>query len=162
MSYLATRSKRLTLYAIIALSAPLTLAIEVALRAALLPPELAELREWFAPTLRPWAWVAAGATVVISAGAIWLTRGFVERSLASPPETPLARRHDRVLDALMTVTSIPQVPSILAAALVMLGADLLPALLSMLVSTAAIGAQGWQVERALTAPCPGVGPGGGV
>jgi ABC-type sugar transport system permease subunit len=137
---------------LIAVSVPIALAIETGFRQlVLLPmigPELHELREFYWPALTDelrraaltrTAWVLVGVTVLAGALGVALLRRAARR------ERDLAELRDRLL----LLTSIPQVPAILATLCFAFGSSLLPVLISMAISTAFVLAQGLVGERLL-------------
>ncbi|MFO7564137.1 MAG: hypothetical protein R6X02_15940 [Enhygromyxa sp.] len=137
---------------LIAASAPLALGIEVALRELVLVPmigaELRELREFFWPaltdelrraTLTQTAWALVGATMLAGGLGVALLRRAARRE----------RERDELRDQLLLLTSIPQVPAVLAILCFAFGSSLPPVLLSMSISTGFVLAQGWVGERLL-------------
>lgn len=137
---------------LIAVSAPLALGIETAFRQLVLVPmigaELRELREFYWPALTDelrraaltqTAWVLVGATVLAGALGVALLRRAARR------QQDLAELRDQLL----LLTSIPQVPAILATLCFVFGSSLLPVLISIAISTAFVLAQGLVGERML-------------
>lgn len=133
---------------LIALSAPLALGIETLFRvhvlARILGPALDEVRTFFSPTTTRVAWLLVGATVVAGFVGIAVTRAVVRKLLHEPDPVQRARR---LTDRTILLTSIPQVPAVLATLCFTAGAQLLPVLLAMLVSTAFVLVQGFVGER---------------
>jgi hypothetical protein len=140
---------------LIAASVPLALGIEAAIRNYLFLPlmgaELQELREFYWPaltdelrraTLTQIAWALVGATSLAGTLGVALLRRTAER------ERDLAKIRDRLL----LLTSIPQVPAILATLCFAFGSSLLPVSICIALSTAFVLAQGLIGERLLTRP----------
>lgn len=139
---------------LIAASAPLALALETLLRNYVLLPmvgaELRELREFFWPELTDElrqtvlthaAWVLVAVTVLAGVLGVVLLRRVARRQ----------RDAAGVRDAVFLLTSIPQVPAILATLCFAFGSRLGPVLVSMAISTAFVLAQGRVGERLLSA-----------
>lgn len=144
------RARRLALTAIIAISAPMSLALESVVRAYVMAPEAEELRQFFSPTLTLVAWGLAAATIPFGIlGAvlrrIWVARLLIQHA-AGELRKPLARL---VLDRFLLSASIPQIPAIAATIVVMLGARMPPAIVAMVGSSAAILVQWVLLERHL-------------
>jgi len=136
---LGHRSRRMMLGAVIAASAPMTLATEHAVRPYVLSPEILELRLWIADPMTDSAWL-----VVWSCGLFVLLAAAVMQRMLKPwwsefgePQPPRSVQR-RFLNVVMISTSIVQAPAILQTFLVMLGADLRPALITMVVTSVAI------------------------
>ena len=137
---------------LIAASAPLALGLETLLRRHLLAPivgpaELAMVRTFLSPTLTAAAWALAPVTVAAGAVGLFALRRTVVRGGS-----------ERVLrDRLLLLTSIPQVPAILATLTFMLGARLAPVLVVMALSTVCVLTMGFvgeaQVRRS-SIPAP--------
>lgn len=137
---------------LIALSAPLALGLETLIRKfVLMPmvgPELAEIREFYWPALTDElrraamtqaAWVLVGVTLVAGVVGVVLLRRAGRRELGV----------GKLRDRLFLLTSIPQVPAILATLCFAFGSALLPVLIGMAISTAFVLAQGFVGERML-------------
>jgi hypothetical protein len=135
---------------LIALSAPLALAIETLFRVHVLGriigPALDEVRSHFSPTTTRVAWVMVGVTVVAGLLGLVATRAAL-RKLAREPDT--AQRMRRLIDRTLLLTSIPQVPAVFATFCFTAGAELLPVLVSMVISTGFVLVQGFGGERVL-------------
>ncbi|MFV8751365.1 hypothetical protein ACNOYE_12540 [Nannocystaceae bacterium ST9] len=133
---------------IIALSAPLALGVETLLRtqvlARILGPELDELREFFSPQTTKVAWLMVGVTGLAGVIGMIVTR-LALRPLAREPDP--AVRAGKLRDRLLLLTSIPQVPAIVATLCFMAGSRLLPVMVAMAVSTAFVLIQGFSGER---------------
>jgi hypothetical protein len=137
---------------LIAVSAPLALGFETALRKLVFVPlmgaELAEIREFYWPELTDqvreamvtqWAWRLVGVTVLAGVLGVLLLRRATRRPLDA----------GAIRDRMLLLTSIPQVPAILATLCFTFGSQLLPVLVSMGISTAFVLAQGILGDRAL-------------
>lgn len=133
----SSRARLHGLLFLVALSTPLAWAFESVLRALVLPPDFERVRAWLAPTLTPWAWVAAGATLAATVLGWWLHRVLARREPRSPrPGLTREQAHARAeLEALMLASSAPQVPAVAATMLFMLGADVVPVAASMVGAT---------------------------
>lgn len=131
----------------IALSAPLALGIETLMRtqviARILGPSLDEVRGFFSPGLTQLAWAMVAATVVAGLLGVVITRIAV-RQIAEPDPTIRARK---LRDRLLLLTSIPQIPAIVATLCFTAGARILPVLIAMAVSTVFVLIQGFTGER---------------
>ena len=137
---------------LIAVSAPLALGLETLLRKLvflpLVGPELREIREFYWPELTDElreamltraAWVLVGVTVLAGiVGVVALRRAARRQRTASA-----------IRDRVFLLTSIPQVPAILATLCFAFGSQLSPVLVSMAISTAFVLAQGIVGERML-------------
>lgn len=141
-----------TVVLLIAVSAPLALGLETLLRKLVLVPlmgaQLQELREFYWPALTDElreaaltnaAWVLVGVTVLAGVLGVVLLRRTGRRQ----------REAAKVRDSVFLLTSIPQVPAILATLCFAFGARLLPVLVCMVISTAFVLAQGVVGERML-------------
>lgn len=136
---MSRRLQRLVL-AFVALSTPAALGLESLMRAFLLPPAMEELRAWLRPQLAPVAW----ALVALAAGSIALAvflqprayRGALRRQPAGLD--PRSREAKARFDALLIVTSLPQIPALLATIAFTFGAEPLPTLLTIGLGTAGV------------------------
>lgn len=142
---------------LIAVSVPIWLGLETLLRIYVLQPLygplLAEVRAVYFPELTPAimaarstmiAWVLLGVTVVAGIVGVALLRPVVARGGQSA--TPEAK----VRDTLILLTSIPQVPGLLATLCLLGGAAWTPVLACVGVSTVFVVVQGFVGERLLT------------
>ena len=129
---------------VVAVSTPLALVLETALRTVLFPPEFEEVRLWLRPTITPWVWsmpVLAGVATLLG---LRLQRWYAARQLAALPahrQTP-EKQAAAHFDALMLSTSAPQVPALLATIAFMLGSELAPVLAAIVAGTAGVLVQG--------------------
>jgi hypothetical protein len=137
---------------LIAVSAPLALGFETLLRKLVFVPligaELREVREFYWPELTDelrqavltnTAWVLVLVSVLAGVLGVVLLRRAARRQ----------RDLAEVRDQLLLLTSIPQVPAILATLCFAFGSSLLPVLVSMAVSTVFVFVQGLVGERLL-------------
>jgi hypothetical protein len=132
---------------LIAASVPLALGVETLLRKLVFVPlmgaELEEIREYYWPSWGP----EARRTALTEAAWVLAIVTFI----AGIVGVALARRvrgdREGVRDRLLLLTSIPQVPALLATLCFCFGAALLPVAVSLLASTAFVVAQGWLGER---------------
>lgn len=135
---------------LIAASAPLALGIETLFRvqvlARILGPSLDEVRTFFSPHTTRAAWLMVGATVLAGFVGMAVTRAAL-RKVAREPDA--ARREGLLRDRTLLLTSIPQVPAILATLCFTAGASLVPVVVAMLISTAFVLVQGFAGERML-------------
>jgi divalent metal cation (Fe/Co/Zn/Cd) transporter len=137
---------------VIAISAPLALGVETLMRTQVLAPMLGpsfdEVREFFSPQLTRVAWAMVAVTFAAGILGIVITQLAV-RKLARLPDPALRAR--KLRDRLLLLTSIPQVPAILATLCFTCGARLFPVLVAMVVSTLFVLIQGfvgnWTLER---------------
>ena len=134
----------------VALSTPLALLVETGLRALILPPEFEEVRGWLGPAVTPWAWALVPTVLAATALGVVVLRRLIARAQARPvpegvpPEQALARGQ---FDALMLSSSVPQVPALAATILFMLGAELIPVLLAIVLATAGVVSLGFVFGR---------------
>jgi|GEM_PF-1117494 len=156
---------------LIALTVPLALALETALRKLVVVPlvgaELEELREfywpqWTAPAreaaLSELAWVLVGATVLAGLLGLVLARRAAGSHAAGSGAPASQSVRNKLRDQLLLLASIPQVPAILATLCFSCGARLLPVLISVAVSTAFVLGQGFLGQRLLDGVEPDPGP----
>jgi hypothetical protein len=149
-----TRAKFLGVLALVAVSTPLALAFETALRQIMFPPELEEVRMWLRPMITPWVWSAPLLCAVAVPLGAKLQAWLVARDLAArPPEqrTP-ERRAAAELDAMLLSTSAPQLPAVLSTVAFMAGSHLLPVVAAMVVATAGILVLGLATLRRVAPP----------
>ncbi|MEZ4392103.1 MAG: hypothetical protein R3A48_13475 [Polyangiales bacterium] len=130
---------------LIAISGPLSLGVETALRLALFTPDMRYLRSLTAPTLTPIAWGLAALTALGGLAAVRVQRGWYRRRLAKIPE---AERSDdakarAAFEALYVATSVPQIPALVVTLLFTAGSSLAPVATALGVSAVAVLAQGW-------------------
>jgi len=123
-------------------AAPIAFGLEMVLRALLSPASFERARAELRPTLTPVAWVLFALCVpAVVLG--WSTnRWLVRRELGRLREPTPTQRARVELEALLLATSIPQLPALLAIVASMFGAEILPVLLTLAVSTAGVVAQG--------------------
>lgn len=152
---------------LVAVSAPIALGFETALRKLVFAPmvgaELEEIRQFYWPELSAEvreaaltraAWVLVGVCLLAGLLGLALLRHAARRGVArsrgeaDPGEVARVEVRDRML----LLTSIPQVPAILATLCFSFGSQLLPVICCMVVSTAFVLAQGWVGERLLATP----------
>ncbi len=151
---------------LVAVSAPLALALETVLRnfviVPMIGPELEEIREFYWPALTDElreaalthaAWILVGVCALAGVLGVVLLRGAarrgIERARAEPNADPAELARIEVRDRILLLTSIPQVPAILATLCFAFGSRLLPVLVCMVVSTGFVVAQGLVGERLL-------------
>jgi len=137
------------LLGLIAVSTPLALVVESSLRRLMLPPDFDAVRAWLAPTLTPWAWATVPATLVAACLGWWLYRVLARRELRSarPGLTEEQARAKAEFEALMLASSAPQVPAVAATMLYMLGADVVPVVVSMVLATLGVVSLGLWIGR---------------
>ena len=141
-----SRARLYGLLGLIALSTPLALVVESGLRRLMMPPDFDVVRAWLAPTLTPWAWATVPATLVTTCLGWWLYRVLSRRELRArrPGLTEEQARAKAEFEALMLASSAPQVPAVAATMLYMLGADVVPVVVSMLGATlGVVSLAGW-------------------
>lgn len=129
---------------VIAVSGPLSLGVETALRLALFTPDMRYLRSLTGPTLTPIAWGLAAVTALGGAVAVPVQRWWYRRRLAGlAPEarTPEVRAR-MAFEALYVSTSVPQLPALAVTLLFTAGASLVPVATALAVSALAVLAQG--------------------
>ncbi|MCA9697140.1 MAG: hypothetical protein KC431_06425 [Myxococcales bacterium] len=137
---------------VIAISAPLALGIETLLRTQVLVPiigpDLDEVRAFFSPQTTMAAWAMVGVCVLAGLLGLALLRRAIRRDQANAEGTQEDRTR-KLKDRLLLLTSVPQVPAILATLCFMAGSELTPVLISMAVSTAFVIAMGFLGEASL-------------
>ncbi len=144
-------------WALVALTiaaAPAALALETLLRWLLFPPEMEALREIIGPTLTWVCWGLLLATALVGALSLPLFDRAVQRAVKRVPEP---RRSGKLIrrkktGAFMLVSSLPQIPVLLATVAVMLGASIVPTALAVVLLSGFLVLLG----RRLTASGPGV------
>lgn len=147
--------------ALIAVSTPAMFGVESLLRRLLLPPEFEQVRAWLGPSITPYVWGLAAAAAVAAPVALRLQRSFVQRALSrldrahrDAQSEPRAR-----FDALILSTSVVQVPALLAVLGYLLGADLVPVIVAIVVATVGVIGQGIALRPSRPEPSPrGSGP----
>jgi len=135
----STRARLWGLLGLVALSTPLAWVMESGMRRLVFPPDFDAVRAWLSPTLTPWAWAMVPFTLVTTGIGWWLFRVLGRRSRLAhrPGLTDEQRRAKAELEALMLASSAPQVPAVAATLLYMLGADVVPVVMTM--GAAALG-----------------------
>lgn len=132
-----SRKQTFGLLAIVAISTPLALAVETGLRYLMFPPEFEDVRMWLRPVVTAWTWPASAFAIAFTLLGFKLHKWFVARRLAKLPEdkrTPQAEAKAH-FDALMLSSSCPQIPALVATFGFMLGAELLPVVVAIAIST---------------------------
>lgn len=145
---MASVSRRVLL-PLIALSSPLSLGVETAIRTALFTDDMRALRAMARDALTPVAWGFVPVTVAASALGVLVHRVALRRALAHAAlrvGRPDAEESAR-LTALYVATSVPQVPALAATFLFTAGARLEPVLLTLLVAAAGVMLQGAAAPR---------------
>jgi hypothetical protein len=142
---------------VLAVSAPIALAFETLIRtqvlAPLIGPQLDQVRELLSPTLTRTSWVLAFITIFAGVLGVALVpvaaRRFDAAAANDEPEPIHEAREKHILGRLYLLTSIPQAPAILATFCFTFGSRLVPVLVAMAISTAAVVAQGVLAGRLL-------------
>jgi FtsH-binding integral membrane protein len=142
---------------VLAVSAPIALAFETLFRtqvlAPILGPSWGQAREIFSPTLTRVSWALAYVTVfagLLGVALIPVSARRIDRAAREAGrEIDHEARTKRVLEHLYLLTSVPQVPAILATFCFTFGARLLPVVIAMAISTVAVVAQGVLAARLL-------------
>lgn len=136
------RSTRRWIILFTATAVPVALGFETLARAYLVPEDFEEVRDFFEPTLTPVAWVMVGVTSVAVVLGVslqrWMTRRAESRARARGSSVAEARSG---MGPFLLAASIPQAPAILAALLFLAGAQLLPVVLAVALSTAGVCVQ---------------------
>jgi len=129
---------------LIAVSGPLSLGVETAVRLALFTPDMVYLRSLTAPTLTPVAWFLAALTALGGLAAVPVQRGWYRRRIAreGAGATPESRAR-AAFEALYVATSVPQIPALVVTLFFTAGARLLPVAVALGVSALAVLAQGF-------------------
>ena len=132
-----SRARLYGLLGLVALSTPVAWLLEQFLRQLVMPPDFDSVRAWLGPVVTPWAWATVPATLAATVLGWWLHRMLVRRELAvrRPGLSPEQLRAKAEFEALMLSSSAPQVPSVAATVLYMLGADVEPVAASMVAAT---------------------------
>lgn len=140
---------RRVLLPLIALSSPVSLAVETALRTLLFTDDMRALRLMARDALTPVAWGFVPLTAAASALGVWVHRVALRRALAAAARktgNPDAEENAR-LTALYVATSVPQLPALAATFLFTAGARFEPVMLTLLVAAAGVMLQGWTSPR---------------
>lgn len=142
------RSNRRWIIVFTATAVPVALAFETLLRAVLLPPEFEEVRGLLGPAMTQAAWIMVGLTLVTVLLGIALQRWLTRRKVAQARARGVALDEAQAsMGPFLLAASIPQAPAILAALSFLVGAEPLPVLLAVGLSTAGVC-----VQAALTGP----------
>lgn len=141
---------------VIATSAPLALAFETLFRVHVLGrvfgSDLAMVREFLSPPLTHAAWVLVFVTVAAGILGVAIMPAALKKADAAAHkagETGDNARRKRALERLYLLTSIPQVPAILATFCFTFGSHLLPVIVAMALSTIFVLVQGLVTSRLL-------------
>jgi hypothetical protein len=126
--------------AVIALATPAALGIETLVRALLLPPDLARLRQELEPSLTPLAWGTLALTLLAAPLGFATRRALARRFLAKVDALGGSekKRDEARFEAMFVGTSVPQIPAIFATFALTAGARALPVLLAVFASSAAV------------------------
>lgn len=145
-----TRRAQLALLAVIAVSTPAALGLEVLVRRHLLPPDAEEMRLWLNQTVGQPSWALLVLALAGVAAALGLQPRLYAHSLAGKPAAmPEAERVERSrMQTLLLATSICQVPALLATIGFTFGADVLAVGLTVGLGTVGVLLQ-WPVSRRL-------------
>lgn len=142
-----SRSTKRWIILFTAIAVPAALGVETLLRLFVLPAEFEEVRVFLAPTMTTVAWVMVGLTSLGVAAGLLLQRWLVRRAVAKaqgagePDTTGPAG-----MGAFLLAASVPQAPAILAALSFLVGAELVPVLVAVMLSTAGVCYQAVRVE----------------
>lgn len=145
---MATVSRRVLL-PLIALSSPLSLAVETAIRTALFTDDMRALRSMASDALTPIAWGFVPVTTAASLLGVFVHRAALRRALAAAARkvgNPDAEENAR-LTALYVATSVPQLPALAATFLFTAGARLEPVMTTLLIAAFGVMLQGWTAPR---------------
>jgi hypothetical protein len=145
---MATVSRRVLL-PLIAVSSPLSLGVETAIRTALFTDDMRALREMARDSLTPIAWAFVPLTALAGALGVLVHRAVLRRTLARaalPGARPDAAESAR-LTALYVATSVPQLLALAATFLFTAGARLAPVMITLLVAAFGVMLQGWTAPR---------------
>lgn len=140
---------RRVLLPLIALSSPLSLAIETGVRTLLFTDDMRALRLMARDALTPVAWAFVPVTAAAAGVGVVVHRAALRRALAhaaTRPDDPDAVENAR-LTALYVATSVPQIPSLLATFLFTAGARFWPVMITLLVAAFGVMLQGWTAPR---------------
>jgi len=143
------RVSRRVLLPLIALSSPLSLAVETGIRTLLFTDDMRELRLMVRDTLTPIAWGFVPLTVAASVLGVLVHRVALKRALAAAKlkvNNPDAEENAR-LTALYIATSVPQLPALAATFLFTAGARFVPVMTTLLVAAAGVMLQGVTTPR---------------
>lgn len=143
--------RRGVLLPLIALSSPLSLAVETGVRTLLFTGEMKELRLMVRDALTPVAWAVVPVTVAASLLGVWAHRVALRRALAAAKKrtgVPWAEAEESArMTALYVATSVPQIPALGATFLFTAGARVEPVMLTLLIAAAGVMLQGWTAPR---------------
>jgi hypothetical protein len=135
---------RVTLIVLTVIAAPIALVFESLLRFLLFPDDFERVRTFLEPYLTPVAWGLAIVTLALSFVGYALQKRISTKRVARIPEpkrTPERIERAKV-GAFMLTASIPQIPAIVATFTVMFGASIVPAIVAIVIVTAAVLAIG--------------------
>ena len=123
---------------------PMTLALESVLRDAFMPRDFDEVRLFLRPEMNVVAWTAATMTFVLGVTGLAMFERLASRATMRLPEDrgTATRIAGARIGVFALVASIAQVPGLFSTVALMLGADWLPVIVGVLVSTAVVVAQG--------------------
>ncbi len=134
---------------LIALSSPLSLAVETGIRTVMFTDDMRELRLMVRDTLTPIAWGFVPVTVAASVLGVVVHRVALKRALAAA-KLKVGRpdaEEDARLTALYVATSVPQLPALVATFLFTAGARFVPVMTTLLVAAAGVMLQGVTTPR---------------
>lgn len=140
---------RRVLLPLIALSSPLSLAVETAIRTLLFTEDMRTLRAMARDALTPVAWGFVPLTVAASLVGVAVHRVALRKALAAAAlkvGKPDAEENAR-LTALYVATSVPQLPALVATFLFTAGAAFVPVMTTLLVAAAGVMLQGITTPR---------------
>jgi predicted lysophospholipase L1 biosynthesis ABC-type transport system permease subunit len=145
---------------VLAISAPVALAFETLVRTQILAraigPDLEDVRRFLSPSLTRFSWALTFVTLfagIVGVAAVPVAARRIEAAAKSAGrELDRATREKQIVGRLYLLTSIPQAPAILATFCFTFGSRLLPVLIAMALSTAAVVAQGVVAARMLQKP----------
>jgi hypothetical protein len=142
------RSSRRWLILFTATAVPVALGVEALARAFLLPPEFEEVRHFLGPTMTVFAWAMVVVTLAMVLLGIllqlWMTRRAVRRATQQGRAVEEARAS---MGPFLIAASLPQAPAILAGLSLLAGAEVVPVLLAVGLSTAGVC-----IQAAMTTP----------
>jgi len=144
------RSSRRWIIFFTATAVPTALGFETLARAFLLPAEFEEVRDFLGPSMTTLAWGMVALTLVTVLLGIALQRWMTSRADQRARERGTAGAEARSsMGPFLLAASIPQAPAIVAGLTFLAGAELLPVLLAVGLSTTGV----W-VQAAMTPPGP--------
>ncbi len=146
---MAEKRPSTTLLWLTIVASPAALGLETGLRLLLFPPEFPLIREFLNPYLTPVAWVFAAIAGVGALLGLALQRRLVTKRVGKLPAefNTRERRYQVAFGVFLLTTAVPQIPSIFSTFCFTFGADLLPVLVSIALTSLGVIGQALRVPK---------------